>query len=110
MQEVLKELPSEILDAIRGKLDQMNKESLPPAYKDRFKAEAKHLKRTEEGDGLDTVITTEGTNVMIDFGAPVQVLGLTLEDAQAFISMLMDSLKPAMLADLVRIHDKAKAN
>lgn len=110
MKEVLKEIQTEIIDALRERMAAENAKSLPPEFANRFKAEAKHIKREEHGPGLATIATVEGTNVMIDFGEPVQVLGLTILDCQAFMEMLTGTMKAAMVQDLINTHDKTKAN
>lgn len=112
MHEVLKEMPPEVVEAIRDKLAELNAQQPPPRYAGRFKAEAKRISRHEDdADGLDMVLTNEGTNVIIDFGGPVQVLGLTLMDCQAVITMLMDAVKLAMMQDLLnKVDGGSKVN
>lgn len=106
----LKELPPEIIDQMREAIARENAKPMDPDHEGRFTAPMHHLKREEHGPGLDLVCMQENGNIMLDFGAPVQVLGMTIDDTKALITMLLDTMKYAMVADIVKEHDKAKAN
>lgn len=111
MHDILKEIPPEVINAIRVKITEVNTQKIPDAYKDRFKGNAQRLAETpDDKGGVDIVMTNENGNVMVDFGQPVQLLGLTIDDAQILMNMLTGCLKVAMLEDLLKTHDGKKPN
>ncbi len=60
---------------------------------------SKRLKREPTDPGLELVVTTENGNILMDFGEPVQTVGMTLTDAQAFVSMMLEAVLHVMMRE-----------
>jgi hypothetical protein len=56
--------------------------------KGRFQNPKRFKRSKEDPEGMELILTTENGNVMLDFGEPVQALGMTIDDLKGLMLAL----------------------
>lgn len=79
-----------------GFMGQFTRHDQPSPYPDRFK-DPQFVNRDGRKDGVDIVLNSDSGSIMLDFGRPIQTLGLSLSDAKMLLLGLIESVAVAAL-------------